>query len=238
MRVHNLMEDMVLAQVNQIFDEAETQEDRKICTCYQCRLDVSCYVLNRIPPAYTVSGRGMAHHETETRSDIQKNVDLVALINEGIGKVSRTMRPHLPHDNGRPLPHPDGPLFNFPLILGRILDGSTFEPLSEGTVTLQNANCEPVQMMDPNWPNPYTIVTNTAGHFNFWPFPAKADEMGTGKVFSFRLTACSEKYEELQHFFELALVAQAEFSDSCSLEYNHKLPDLHIFPRGRSRKQA
>lgn len=236
MKVHNLIEDMVFEQVNQIFDELEKQSDRTQCTCYQCRLDVSCYALNRIPPAYTVSGRGMAHRETESRNDIQKNIDLVALINEGIGKVSLVKRPHLPHDDGKPIPHPVGPLYNFPLILGRILDGTTFEPLTQGTVALQDTDFKSIQMMNPNWPNPYTIVNNTAGHFNFWPSPEAASEKGYSKVYSFRLIANADGYEELQHFFELALVSQPEFSDSCSLEYNHKLPDLFIFPRGRSRR--
>jgi competence protein ComFB len=67
MEIHNTTEDMVLSIVHDIFDaiEKEGKPDRP-CTCYQCRLDTACYVLNRISPKYVVSSRGVARAESDT----------------------------------------------------------------------------------------------------------------------------------------------------------------------------
>ena len=62
MTIHNLMEDFVYNEVNKVFDAAkEKNEPWFTCNCMQCRLDTVCFVLNRIKPRYTASGRGMAH---------------------------------------------------------------------------------------------------------------------------------------------------------------------------------
>ncbi len=47
MNVHNLMENIVIETVNDIFEDKK-KEGFDMAECLQCRLDVACYVLNRI----------------------------------------------------------------------------------------------------------------------------------------------------------------------------------------------
>ena len=98
MKIHNLMEDIVLDKLHEIFDEEElTTFNNGFCTCYQCRLDVACYVLNRIQNKYVTSSRGLAHLRTEYQTNLQKSADLVSMIHDGIKQVSSTRRPHSNH---------------------------------------------------------------------------------------------------------------------------------------------
>ena len=56
MTVHNILEEEVINQVNNIYDQAKEIGIAWItCDCEQCRLDTATYVLNRIPPKYIVS---------------------------------------------------------------------------------------------------------------------------------------------------------------------------------------
>ena len=67
MEVHNTVEDTVISKVDEIFHTLEKDETGKqYCFCNQCRTDVICYVLNRIPPFYIVSNRGASRTLKET----------------------------------------------------------------------------------------------------------------------------------------------------------------------------
>ena len=87
MTIHNLMEDFVYNEVNKAFEAAKDKNEPWFtCNCMQCRLDTVCYVLNRIKPRYTASGRGMAHffkldklEKNQLLADIERNG------NNGIG---------------------------------------------------------------------------------------------------------------------------------------------------------
>ena len=84
MEIHNLMEDQVFRRVNEICDEEEQRGNNDYCTSKACRLDVVCYVLNRIPPRYVTSGRGVAHVEQTIVSDTQLAVDITKLAQEAL----------------------------------------------------------------------------------------------------------------------------------------------------------
>ena len=63
MNVHNLMEDVVIKAVNTLYDKVKAEKVAWLtCDCENCRLDTVSYVLNRIPPKYVVSGRGVTHN--------------------------------------------------------------------------------------------------------------------------------------------------------------------------------
>jgi len=83
MNIHNIMESIVLDTVNEIFED-KRKEGFEMADCLQCRLDVACYVLNRIKPEYIISGRGLLHFEENYHELIQTKVDMVTLINAGI----------------------------------------------------------------------------------------------------------------------------------------------------------
>ena len=231
MTIHNLMEDLVTKTVNEIFDEEEQQPRHGYCTCPQCRLDVVCYVLNRVPPQYAVSGRGLAHILSDYQDQLQTTADLVALINKGIQTVSATRRPQFAHD-GADAPHaPEGPVYNFPVVEGRLLSGVTFEPVSGVAVSLLSEGTK-VEMIDGNWPNPYPVSDRAAGSFFFWPFPVAAEAAGLPRSFDFELAVAAPEYDEIHHFFKIELVADPSFAGQIHYQRAHKLTNLVLFPKG------
>lgn len=229
MKIHNQMEDLVLKMVDDIFNEQEKLKVDNICTCSQCRMDIACYVLNRVSPQYIISGRGAAHLDADYLDLQQKKADLVSLIHEGVKKVAKTKRPFFNHDKGPNQDEPKGPLFNFPIISGKVFNGNTFQPEAGLSVHLVMEG-KPVRMINPNWPNPYDIVDNTAGSFLFWPFPIKSDIVGDKKSFNLELILEKPGFETVRRFVTLELSAAADFYDSFQLENSIKIEDTYIFP--------
>jgi competence protein ComFB len=231
MEVHNVIEDLVLETVNDIFDTEERKRELGVCTCYQCRLDVACYVLNRVTPEYVISQRGVAHYEQKYNERMQKQADVVTLVREGIARIDQKKRPHVAHFEPQAKPSfPQAPLYNFPTIIGRILDGKTFEPMSGLSVSLYRDGA-PVRMIDPNWHNPYSLSEATAGTYLYWPFPESASSESDKKCFSFEIVAEAGAFEPLRHRFSLELCAEAEVKDSFSTQRTLKLPDLYVFAK-------
>lgn len=239
MEIHNGTEDIVLRTVNEICDEIEREgKTDRPCTCYQCRLDTACYVLNRTAPRYVISSRGAVRVESEPMVRQQEDADVVALIHEGLQRVAKSQRPHFEHDAARrEAPAPvEGPAFNFPTIMGRAFNGANFEPLSDIVVTLQCGGKQ-TQMIDPNWQNPFKLLANTAGTFSFWPISETAKTVGETRKFEFTVVAAGNGFEELRHFFEIEVVSEAKATGSFSMQRTFKLPDLYLFPPGGDEDQ-
>ena len=230
MKIHNLLEEIVIQKVHEIFNEEEQNPVLGFCTCEQCRLDVACYVLNRTNPEYAVSGRGFAHMKAEYDEDSQKIADITALIMEGIKKVSRSKRPFFPHTEGKPEESSDQPHYNYPIIAGRFFDGKTFEPVSDIDVLLTSEEKQ-VLMKNPNWQNPYHIAHSTAGNFMFWPEPLPAKKPGLKKSVNFKISTRSEAYEVLTHIFTIRITSGNERIDTFNLNENYLLEDLYLFRR-------
>lgn len=230
MKIHNQLEEVVVDTVNEIFDEEAQTGQTGYCTCDQCRLDVACYVLNRSRPRYTLSGRGVAHLNFDYQERLQEKADLVALIRAGIETVSRTKRPNFSHDDARTeSPRPSGPLYNFPVIKGRVFHGSTFEPVN-GVEVLLTSEGTPVKMIDARWQNPYPLVENVAGLYVFWPYPVAAQKDGETNSFSFAVELRDTAYEPLIHHFTMKLTATDSYVDSPHGNLYHRVEDLYLFP--------
>ena len=171
MNVHNLMEDVVIKAVNTLYDRVKGENVAWLtCDCENCRLDTVSYVLNRIPPKYVVSGRGVTHNaEYLASSQLQADVDSLAL--EGMRTVSSTKRPF--HTENRIDCTIQGsgskaaPAFNFFTFMGVVLDGNTFEPVPEAKITLK-MDGKLAEMVDKTWNNPYNLVPSTKGVYSFW----------------------------------------------------------------------
>ena len=227
MEIHNVMEDLVMETVHEIFDETSL-EKFPLANCYQCRLDVACYVLNRIKPEYIISGRGLVHFENEYQNHLQKKADLVALVNEGIRKINENRRPYYeqPIESSDTLPDP--PVFNFPAIVGRVLHGKTFEPMGNIHITLrENGNVVP--MIDYTWQNPQLIVESIQGNFSFLPRPVKAEKAGDTRIFPFELSIEEEGFTPLQHYFEIEVESRNEICRSFNIHHTHKTGELYLF---------
>jgi Late competence development protein ComFB. len=227
MNVHNLMEELVYTEVNDLFDTAKTDKASWLtCSCTQCRLDTICYVLNRIQPRYIKSGRGLAYSQLEDSFDkpqIQADINTIAL--EGMKQVLSSKRPH--HIQGTDLP--DTPVFNFPTIIGRILDGLTFEPVKDVPVLLL-LDSVTADSIDCSWENPYRISQHTPGTFTFWVRPVGSKEDGEKRVFPFEIRVVQKGYEEIHYYFEIGISSESFIRTSYSAEHAFILPDIHLFP--------
>ncbi len=231
MEIRNVMEDAVMALVDELFDAEERDSRLGFCTCGQCRLDVACYVLNRVKPEYVVSSRGLAYSERDFLEKVQRRADIIAIAKEGWARVSHQPRLTANHGLSR-IVHdlPEGPAFNFPTVMGRAFNGLNFEPLALGSIELLLEGAR-VPMVDTNWQNPFVLAQATAGTFIFWPKPVAANVAGEERRFSLELRAEVPGFEGPSHFFELELVAERSAKDEFSLQRVHKIQDLYFFPK-------
>jgi competence protein ComFB len=231
MEIRNLMEDAVLAAVGELFALEDKDHRLGFCTCGQCRLDVACYVLNRIKPEYIVSSRGLAYSERDFQEKIQRRADIISLAREGWANVDHRPRGTSDHASSRMVRDmPEGPAFNLPAIMGRAFNGLNFEPLATGEIRLLVGGAL-ASMVDRNWQNPFVFAQATAGTFIFWPRPAAAGAAGEEGRFSCELVIEAEGFEPLSHFFEFEMVADRAAKEEFSLLHVHKIPDLYLFPK-------
>jgi competence protein ComFB len=232
MEIHNTTEDMVFAKVEEIFDSISRDGNpENFCLCYQCRMDTACYVLNRTPPRYIVSNRGVARVEQENLERQQKDADIAALVYEGLKRVNHNQRPNAPHQNGVVPAAVNTPVFNIPTIVGRLFNGTNFAPMSNVRVELHR-NGELVSMKDNNWQNPYNLVANTEGTFTFWPTPIPAEEADLHRIFEYSVRLEAPGFEVLNHFFKIPVISEIQSAAVYSMDRTFKLPDLYMFPPG------
>ena len=230
MDLHNQMEDRVTVLVDEIFADEGRQHRRGFCVCRQCELDVACYVLNRLPPRYVVSGRGIAHIDADYAEKLQENADVVALVHEGIEVVSRTRRPDFPHTPESDHGLPDGPLYNFPIIKGSVFFGGTFEPASGIEISLF-CDGDAATMVDPNWQNPFRIPESVPGTYLFWQQPRQAAGVGLACEFELELRIDDPKFAQVNHFVTLALSSDSQFLNSLHTNNTHLVEDIYLFPK-------
>lgn len=82
MRLVNATEITVFEQLNKILDQ------RDICKCERCKLDIAAVALNNLPPNYVVSTEG----EVIKAISPQLRIDVQRQIEQAIARVSA--RPH------------------------------------------------------------------------------------------------------------------------------------------------
>lgn len=234
MKVHNLMEDIVINTVNELF-ENKSRVKPEIADCLHCKMDVVCYVLNRIEPEYIISGRGLIHFEEDYHKKIQLEADIISIASEGIKKITEIQRPYYKiteEDIFKDSPF----FFNFPAILGQILNGKSFEPLDNVLVSLFMEG-DPVRMIDDTWENPYLVVKSTRGSFSFMPRPVPAVKDNEKRLFSMELRVKKEGFEELNRFFDLTLESEKDIKTSYNIELTYKTEPLYLFPEEKEESQ-
>ncbi len=232
--IRNIMEDAVKVLVEELFEREDREKRLGFCTCDQCKLDVACFVLNRVKPEYIVSSRGLAYSEKEGLDKVQRQADLISLVKEGWGKVSHAPRPTSDHVVGKTMEGDQvGPVFNFPTIMGRVFDGRTFAPLGEGVVRLLSEGME-TDMVDPNWQNPFILAGATGGTFIFWPSSIAASTKDAEKKFGFEIKVEVPGLEALSHYVEIDVASEPSMRLDFSLQRVYKIPDLYLFPSDQS----
>lgn len=224
MEMHNLMEELVRSQLAEICREDAAGAGR-YCSSEDCQTDAACYVLNRLPPRYVSSGRGLAHLSDELQRDRQLAVDITKLAHEALGRVTAVRRSYYDHDR---VSGTSGASFNFPTIRGRILDGTGFMPVSGVEVSLLSG-AELIPMSDERWSNPYEISDRTPGMYTFWPAPESADAAGEVTTRDFELRVQTPGFYDLTHHFTVELVSEDHADPAFGLDRDHQLPDLYLF---------
>ena len=230
--IHNVMEELVRTEVDRLFDAAESQKLEWLsCTCKQCRGDVVCYVLNKIPAHYVRSGRGVAHYNESERAERQQiGADISAMALEGMKLVSQRKRPHA--DDGSSLVEEavsDEPVFNFPAITGRVLDGLSFEPLANvsASLYLDGELCKPLSAA---WENPCITNEHTPGNFAFAIKPIPSSYEGERKVFDFEIRVNAEGKDSVAHFIEIGVTGGKAGKDIYMSGSAVVIPDVFLFP--------
>ncbi len=230
MFIHNIMEDMVRELVDEIFNDTELKKREVFCSCHQCKNDVMCYVLNRISPIYIFTSRGASHFKMDYLDNLQRKADIAALIHKGIKRVVSTKRPHFLHNDEAGRISPPGVFFNFPTITGKIINSITFEPLGSVSVGLLR-NGTVVEMINPNWQNPYFTRSSTEGIFTFLPKPFPAEEENKPQVFEFELSVDDEEYEPYRRYFEITVVSRPEYIEYYTYNTYHDMEDVYLIPK-------
>ena len=239
MDIHNTSEDIVFSTVQTIFEEIQNGGNPEgYCLCYQCRMDTICFALNRIEPHYIVSNRGFTRLEQASIDSQQTEADITSLVYKGLRLVNHNMRPTAPHDgSSHHASKINHPLFDIPTIAGRIFNGESFEPVRDIQVGLF-CDGELVPMRNPNWQNPFTMVSITPGAFSFWPAPVIAETADINRVFKYSLKVHSADYEPLIHFFSITAISKFHTPHSHTLNRTFKLPDLYVFPPGEAEQNG
>ena len=229
MNIHNLMEEVVGHRINKLYNQIkEVNACWLTCDCENCRADAISYVLNRIAPRYVVSGRGVIHAR-DILQDAQIKADIDALGIEGIRIISSTKRPF--HSSARTeciVEASEKPVFNFPIIQGSILEGNTFEPLANATVTLKMDGKE-VDMADVTWANPLNTYSSTKGSYSFWPKAIEAENADETKKFNFSTEVNRPGYDQVNYAFDTVLISENKIRKELDTTVSLKIMDLVMF---------
>ncbi|MCL2270052.1 MAG: late competence development ComFB family protein [Treponema sp.] len=241
MEIHNITEDVVFNSVQTIIEAVRKEGNPTgLCLCEQCKLDTICFTLNRVPPRYIVSNRGMTRIEQDWVGRQQSEADIATLIYKGLRMVNHNQRPTSSHTEKEEavIKSINAPAFHIPTIIGRLFDGITFAPLAGVTVELRTGD-ELVVMRNHNWQNPFTLITNTPGTFTFWPEPVLAEETDVHRTFRYTLKVISPEYETLTHIIDIPTISSLQSSNSShTMDRTFKLPDLYLFPPGQESKYS
>ena len=224
MQIYNITKEKVTDLVNKAFDSKDRPED--LCLCYQCRLDVICYVLNRAKPVYVLSERGIAHLKDNYSNSLQEIADLTRLVENGVELVAKAKRSHHLETLNSEVKESTA-YYNFPAITGSVLAGDTFSPVSAKIeLTLDNKY---VEMKDSKWFNPMEIEETNNENYYFWPKAITAQEAGVERTFLFQIKVISDAYEVTSHFFEITLVSSKNLNDNFEIHNTYSCKNILLF---------
>ncbi|GAB6090897.1 late competence development ComFB family protein [Spirochaeta dissipatitropha] len=230
MKIRNIIEESVIKTVNEIVEEDQNTSNPQYSASEQCRMDAACYVLNRIPPRYISSARGQTYADKESYTNFQFNIDLMALVHEGLRRVTSIQRSYYSNQSSGSVDE-TGSYYQFPVIKGRILHGLNFEPVSDIEILIL-IDGNRTEMIDSNWQNPFPISAQADGTYAFWPRPIAADSESKSvpRIFHFQLQIKNPAYENMQHAFQLEIVPEEKNAMDLYSTPDHRIPDLYLVP--------
>ncbi len=237
MDLHNLIEDVVLQYLNEIL----SLKNEDVCKCEQCRLDMACYALNKISPVYVASSRGVVHKESKKRLNFQNDIDIYSIVAEAVNVVSKTKR-HVDLDSETQAEEGRDNLdcrllkgkffFNFPQIVGKVIDSETLLPVEDCKVILNyDTGDDVVSMFNERWKNPLNLVSQMQGIFSFWVMPIISDGDNIEKKFRFNIKIQKDGFETIRKSFEIK-VASSEILNRYISDNNFYIEDIFLYSEG------
>ena len=223
------MEEYVAGRINELYDRLK--EDRSAwlpCDCENCRMDSISYVLNKVKPHYVVSGRGIVY-TAQMLDAPQMKADIDALGIEAIRTVAATQRPYHKDIKSGGAEKNGSPSFNFPIIMGTVYDGTTFNPLFDAVVTLRGEDGD-AAMQDTAWQNPCRTFNATKGSFSFWPKSLPASQPNETRKFHFAVEVSARGFTSAHYGFDVISVSDAFPKLSIENIVRLTIMDLYLFP--------
>lgn len=92
MKVENSME----AVVREFLDEL-LEKYPNVCKCEKCKLDITAFALNRLPPKYTTTNLGQVYTKSSIL-DSQYRADIISAVALGIKSVKNNPRHSIPKE--------------------------------------------------------------------------------------------------------------------------------------------
>ena len=180
MSFQNLMEDIVASVVDEVL-----KNDKELKSTTLNREDIIAYVLNRIPPRYVTSERGILHGLLNSKYKAQERTDILICVHEAIEVVKNRREGEAPEE-GESSDY-------FIHIVGEVLEESTFTMIPDVEVTLLHMG-KPAAMSEGGWKNPTNTHRATKGYYHFSPSLSEKELQG-GKL-SFSLLFRHPKLQE------------------------------------------
>lgn len=234
MRIKNTLEDLVFNLVETILLEYKDESMKKP----KFKLDLVCFVLNRVKPNYIVSSRGLVHQEKEFERDPQFLADLITLIYDGIEIISKRRNEiedfeeeninwEISYNTTNDF------YFNFPLFLGKVYNAKNFDLLSDIDVYLKDENDTIVEMATPLWQNPYHISPKTPGIYTFWPMSikAKTEDNGKTKKFNFVLEFKHKDFLTEKKVFTIEIISKPTLMDYIRRGETFEIDPVYMEPK-------
>ena len=238
MNLYNYMEDVVIDVLDILLKERDG-----ICKCKQCKLDMTAFALNRLPPKYIVSERGFTHLYMEEINNSNWRADIVSVVTLGIDIISKRKR----HDNNNAqsdkvikksiekLHEKDSDVYyyNFPHLIGQVFDKSLLSPINDVKVTLFLDETI-VNSSDNSWSNPYITNNVTLGFYSFWPEAIKINSKAIkSQKFNFKLLFyCDNYYSYTKEFYILVEPEKIQYS-FIRRNFTEKIDDTILEKRKR-----
>jgi competence protein ComFB len=177
--------------------------------------DIVAYVLNRVPPQYVTSERGILHGQIASKYKIQQKTDIIIGVYEAIDIIKKR-RGTAVNDTTSV-----SPIFNIVQhIVGSIADEETLSPVYDAQVSLLFGG-EVIKMVDSNWVNPYVTNTATRGYYHFWP-AYSSKKMGNESKLAFTIKVEHAGFETTER--EIQLEVNHDYSDDMPARQAFSVP--------------
>jgi len=222
MPLQNLLEDIVDNVVKEIL-----KKEGELDSLMPAKDDIVAYVLNRVPPQYVTSERGILHGQIASKYKIQQKTDIIIGVYEAIDIIKKRRGSAISSDSSSV-----SPIFNMlQHIVGSVADEETLSPLFDVEVSLM-FNGDLAKMIDSNWVNPYITNSATRGYYHFWPAYSHK-KMGGSNNLNFTIGFQHPDFEPVTIKIELE-IEQEHDPDGPLIKKSFSVPLMLLKPKNAS----